>query len=102
MATADGTPGPDAEQSEAPVTFGQVDFATHILSLASSAMVALGQMPAPGSETLEPDVETARYLIDVIAMLEEKTRGNLDESEEKLLQSLLYDLRVAFVDARKR
>ncbi|HVV83275.1 MAG TPA: DUF1844 domain-containing protein [Kofleriaceae bacterium] len=77
-----------------------VDFATHVISLASSAMVALGRMPAPGSEEIEVDLDTARYLIDVIGMLEVKTRGNLDESETKLIQSLLYDLRVAFVDAR--
>lgn len=77
-----------------------VDFATHVISLASSAMVALGKMPAPGTDDIVTDLDTARYLIDVIGMLEVKTRGNLDESEEKLIQSLLYDLRVAFVDAR--
>jgi hypothetical protein len=77
-----------------------IDFATHVISLASSAMVALGQVPAPGGETDAVDLETARYLIDVIGMLEGKTRGNLEESESRLIQSLLYDLRVAFVDAR--
>mgnify|MGYP000435070944 CR=1 FL=1 len=47
-------------------------------------------------------LDTARHLIDVLGMLEHKTRGNLDESEQKLLQSLIYDLRVAFVDASAR
>ena len=84
------------------MALGQVDFATHILSLASSAMVALGQMPPPGAtETAPVDLETAQHLIDVLAMLEHKTRGNLDESEQRLLQSLLYELRVAYVDASK-
>lgn len=82
-----------------PQALGPVDFATHVLSLASSAMVALGTVPAPSGETMAPDLDTARYLIDVLGMLEDKTRGNLDESEQKLLQSLLYDLRVAFVDS---
>lgn len=78
-----------------------IDFSTHVLSLASSAMVSMGNVPAPGMDApTAPDLETARHLIDVLAMLEIKTRGNLDESEQKLLQSLLYDLRVAFVDAR--
>jgi hypothetical protein len=86
--------------SEPSVTLGAVDFSTHVLSLASSAMVAMGKTPAPGGETLAPDLETAKYMIDVLGVLEEKTRGNLDESEQKLLQSLLYDLRVAFVDAQ--
>jgi hypothetical protein len=88
-----------ADKAAPKVALGPIDFATHVLSLASSAMVAMGKMPAPGGETLEPDLETAKHLIDVLGMLEVKTRGNLDESEEKLLQSLLYDLRVAYVDA---
>ncbi|MBL8620640.1 MAG: DUF1844 domain-containing protein [Myxococcales bacterium] len=86
-------------ESEPPLALGPIDFSTHVLSLASSAMIALGRMPAPGGETLSPDLDTARHLIDVLGMLEQKTRGNLDESEQKLLQSLIYDLRVAFVDA---
>lgn len=86
-------------ESDPPVALGPIDFSTHVLSLASSAMIALGRMPAPGGDTLTPDLDTARHLIDVLGMLEQKTRGNLDESEQKLLQSLIYDLRVAFVDA---
>jgi hypothetical protein len=78
---------------------GPIDFSTHVLSLASSAMVALGTMPAPDGAKQPVDLETAKYLIDVLGMLEGKTKGNLDESETKLLQSLLYDLRVAYVDA---
>jgi len=81
---------------------GPIDFSTHILSLASSAMCELGAMPCPDGKTLALDLEAAHHLIDVLGMLEEKTRGNLDESEQKLLQSLLYDLRVAYVDAQKR
>ena len=78
---------------------GPIDFSTHVLSLASSAMVALGKMQAPGGEPIAIDLQDAKYLIDVLGMLEQKTKGNLDESEAKLLQSLLYDLRVAYVDA---
>lgn len=86
----------DPEPNVAP---DPIDFSTHVLSLASSAMIALGKMPAPGGEQIDVDLETAKHLIDVIGMLVEKTRGNLDESESKLVQSLLYDLRVAYVDA---
>jgi hypothetical protein len=89
-----------ADQSN-PVALGPVDFSTHVLSLASSALVAMGRMPAPGGEQVAKDLETAKALIDVLGMLEQKTKGNLDESEQKLLQSLLYDLRVAYVDASK-
>ncbi len=87
-----------AEQAQ---SLGSVDFSTHVLSLASTALIALGKMPGPDDDVLPVDLETARHLIDVLGMLEHKTKGNLDESEHKLLQSLIYDLRVSYVDAEK-
>ena len=88
---------PDREHALDPV-----DFSTHVLSMASTALIALGKMPAPDGAPHPVDLETARHLIDVLAMLETKTKGNLDEAEGKLLASLVYDLRVAFVDAQKQ
>jgi hypothetical protein len=86
-----------SEQAQAP---GPVDFTTHVLSLASSALIELGKMPGLHGEQHPVDLEAARHLIDVLSILEQKTRGNLDEAEEKLLASLIYDLRVAYVDAQ--
>ena len=86
--------------AEPQVALGPVDFSTHILSLASTALIALGKMPSPDGVEHPFDLETAKHLIDVLAMLEQKTKNNLDEAERKLLQSLVYDLRVAFVDAQ--
>jgi len=94
-------PGMFAAMADQPVALGPVDFSTHVLSLASSALIALGKMPAPDGAQHPLDLETARHLVDVLGMLEQKTKGNLDEAEQKLLQSLIYDLRVAFVDAQK-
>ncbi|CAN5407915.1 hypothetical protein BH11MYX1_BH11MYX1_48820 [soil metagenome] len=79
-----------------------VDFSTHVLSLASTALIALGKMPAPDGQSHPVDVETARHLIDVLAMLETKTKGNLEQAEQKLLASLVYDLRVAAVDVENQ
>jgi len=87
--------------AEPHVALGPVDFSTHILALASTALIALGKMPGPDGQDHPLDLETARHLIDVLGMLEQKTKNNLDEAEQKLLQSLTYDLRVAFVDAQK-
>jgi hypothetical protein len=84
------------------VALGPVDFSTHILSLASSALISLGKMPAPDGQPHPLDLETARHLVDVLGMLEQKTKGNLDEAESKLLASLIYDLRVAYVDAQPK
>lgn len=64
-------------------------------------MVNLGQVPAPGSEETMVDLPAAKQIIDILGLLEEKTRGNLDDSEEKLLKSLLYELRIHYVDAEK-
>jgi hypothetical protein len=91
-----------ADPQPPPVALGPVDFSTHVLSLASTALISLGKMPAPDGEPHPLDLETARHLIDVLGMLEGKTKGNLDEAEGKLLASLIYDLRVAFVDAQKQ
>jgi hypothetical protein len=87
-----------APMADQPVATAPVDFSTHVLSLASTALIALGKMPAPDGQPHPQDLETARHLIDVLAMLEVKTKGNLEESEAKLLASLVYDLRVAAVD----
>ena len=87
-----------AEQAHA---LGPVDFSTHVLSLASTALIALGKMPGPDGEAHPQDLETARHLIDVLGMLEHKTKGNLEEAEQKLIASLTYDLRVAYVDSEK-
>jgi hypothetical protein len=85
-----------------PSTLGPVDFSTHVLSLASTALIALGKMPGPDGKPHPIELDTAKHLIDVLAMLEDKTKGNLDEAEHKLLASLLYDLRVAYVDAQPK
>ena len=92
---------PSAEGDEAPTALPPLDFSTFILSLASTAMVHLGGLPRPDESAPEPDLPAAKQAIDMLNMLEEKTRGNLDDSEQKLLRSILYDLRVAYVDATK-
>jgi hypothetical protein len=91
-----------SHMADQPVAPAPVDFSTHVLSLASTALIALGKMPGPDGTSHPLDIETARHLIDVLAMLEQKTKGNLDEAETKLLASLIYDLRVAFVDAQPK
>lgn len=94
-------PGP-AESSEAKDearrALPDIDFATFILSMGSSALVHLGEMQAPDG-TSERDLPLAKQTIDLLALLQEKTQGNLDEAEDNLLRSLLYDLRIKYVDA---
>ena len=91
-------PGDTGERSELP----RIDFSTFVLSLAASAMVQLGLAPGLEGEKREsPDLAMARHTIDTIEMLVEKTRGNLDSDEERLLQSVLYEVRMSFVRAER-
>ena len=75
-----------------------LDFPTFLLSLGTSALVQLGEAPDPSSEQrLATDLAAARQTIDLLAILEEKTRGNLDAPEENLLKNLLRDLRMRYI-----
>jgi len=79
-----------------------VDFSTFVLSLATSALYHMGLGPDPSGETApEKNLPLARQTIDTLEMLEEKTRGNLDDQEAKLLESILYELRMDFVRAER-
>lgn len=79
----------------------RIDFTTFVLSLATSAMFHMGIAPGPeGEEASEPNLPLARQTIDTLEMLQAKTQGNLDEAEAKLLQSVLYELRMGYVKAR--
>ena len=84
-----------AESDDRPL----INFGNFALSLAHSALVAMGLVDHPELGKTEPDLESARQTIEILEMLQVKTRGNLDEEEEKLLTSLLYELRVSFVTA---
>lgn len=78
--------GADAELPE-------VDFSTFLLSLAHSALVHLGVAEPPPGEFAEVDLPLARQTIDLIALLSDKTKGNLTGAEERLLSQILDDLR---------
>jgi hypothetical protein len=78
-----------------------VDFHTFVLSLGSSALLHLGELEHPEGGEVEKDLPLAKHTIDILAMLQDKTKGNLTSAEDKLIESLLYDLRLRYVDASK-
>ena len=78
----------------------EIDFSTLVLSLATSAMVHLGAVPEAEGGTGEKNLPLAQQTIDTLHLLQEKTRGNLTDDENRLLQSVLYELRMSFVKAR--
>jgi hypothetical protein len=76
-----------------------VDFSTFVLSLGTTALYQMGVAPDPQTGAiLSADPLVAQQTIDTIEMLRDKTRGNLDEEERKLIDSLLYELRMRFVE----
>jgi hypothetical protein len=79
----------------------RVDFATFTLSLSHSALMHLGEAPNPDTGKVEKNLLLARQTIDLIGMLEEKTRGNLSGDEERLIGQILYDLRMRYVELSK-
>jgi hypothetical protein len=83
-------------------TLPAVDFHTFVLSLGSSALLHLGELEHPDMGAPQKDLPLAKHTIDILVMLEEKTRGNLTPAEEKLIASLLYDLRLRYVEAQKK
>lgn len=74
-----------------------VSFSTFILSLASSGLVQLGEVPNPETGKVEPDLVMARHTIDILSMLQHKTRECLDPDESRLMEGILYDLRMKYV-----
>ncbi len=76
----------------------QITFSLFVLSLSASAEIHMGRLPIPGTEKSGvPNLREAAHLIEVLAMLKDKTEGNLDEAEEQLLEAVLYDLRMQYV-----
>lgn len=91
----------DPEGHDADEALPHFDFTTFVLSLSHSALMHLGEAPNPETGTIESNLPLARQTIDLVAMLEEKTKGNLTGDEERLLGQILFDLRMRYVERSK-
>ena len=87
---------PGAAEPETPPRT-PIDFPSYILSYYTQGLVLLGEVPNPYTNKKEEDVEAARHTIDILAMLEQKTKNNLRPDEEQLLETVLYELRMKFM-----
>jgi hypothetical protein len=92
----------DAERAYSEVAQGKelpaVDFLNLVVSMSHSALLHLGDAPDPSTGSHEKNLPLARQTIDILAMLQEKTRGNLNGNEERVLSQAVYDLRMRFVE----
>lgn len=74
-------------------------FAEIINLITMQAIIGLGGLQGPGGQTIPPDLEVARHHIDLLAVLQDKTRGNLTPEEDRLLSATIHELRMRFVEA---
>ena len=96
----------DQEQTESSQEEGggesSISFPAFVLSLAHTAAVHFGDIPDPVSgQTAEANLPAARQMIDILSLIETKTRGNLTAEERQLMDQILYELRLRFVEAEK-
>ena len=77
----------------------EISFINFLFSLSTSALIQLGEIEDPISQKMVKDLPLAKQTIDLIGMLEKKTKGNLTPDEEKLMENILYDLRIRYVKA---
>jgi len=88
---------PEAELSDEPS-----GFETLVSYLSTTTMFQLGLIPGPGGERIPPDMPNTKRTIDLLQVLQEKTTGNLTPNESRLLDDVLYELRMTFVEMQKR
>jgi hypothetical protein len=91
------TPRQDTSVQQGPLP--EIDFTNFILSLSTSALIQLGEIQDPFTQNFAKNLPLAKQTIDLIGMLKEKTKGNLSADEEKVIEYVLYDLRMRYVKA---
>jgi Domain of unknown function (DUF1844) len=97
-------PAPDPSAQE-PAAHGigtspeePVSFSTFVLGLSTQALLHLGEIDDPATGRVERDLAAAKHVIDILGILKDKTRRNLEQAEERLLEAVLYDLRMKYVE----
>jgi len=80
---------------------GEPDFSFFVSTLSIQAAIALGEIPNPVTKLKEQNLNQAKLIIDTLAMLKEKTRGNLSTEEDSLIDNVLYELRMQYVSKMK-
>jgi hypothetical protein len=89
------------DEKEPEACLPEINFPTFIMSLNASALLNLGILDNPATGKKEINLSLAKQTIDILCLLEEKTRGNLSKDEESMLKNILYDLRIIYVKEKK-
>ncbi|MEN6464688.1 MAG: DUF1844 domain-containing protein [Syntrophaceae bacterium] len=104
-------PGPETGSSQETGTgrprrgeadYPPVTFSDFVVSLSTSVIYHFGDIPDPVSGKAEKNLVAAKQTIDILGILEQKTRGNLDENEKKLMEAILFELRMRYVKEKEK
>jgi|GEM_PF-1363989 len=99
----DGQPlAASAQEKQPQEVEPQLDFFNYIASLGFQAMIFLGEIPNPLSNQIDKNLKQAKFLIDTMAIIREKTTGNLTKEEAELLDGSIYELQLRYVEAVKK
>jgi len=95
------SPQAPAEDAAKTAEEPQLDFFNYIASLGFQTMIFLGEMPNPITNQVEKNLKQAKFLIDTLVILRDKTKGNLSKEEDDLLNGSIYELQLRYVDLSK-
>ncbi|OGP83811.1 MAG: hypothetical protein A2Y95_09390 [Deltaproteobacteria bacterium RBG_13_65_10] len=95
-------PSSEEARSESQTPPTPINFVTIILSLSSNTLIQLGEIPDPFTKKMEKNLIAAKQTVDILGLLEEKTKGNLTGEESQALETVLYDLRMRYLRASGR
>jgi hypothetical protein len=101
-AAADASPAAATDADHAHLlgdaAFAEMTFSTFVMGLTTQALMHLGEIPDPVDQQVAHDLPAAKQMIDLLGILRDKTKGNLDAAEDQLLKEVLYDLRMRYVE----
>ncbi|MBF0570393.1 MAG: DUF1844 domain-containing protein [Candidatus Omnitrophica bacterium] len=95
------SPKPSTDDAAQAGAEPQLDFFNYIASLGFQTMIFLGEMPNPMTNQVEKNLKQAKFLIDTLVILRDKTKGNLSKEEDDLLNGSIYELQLRYVDLSK-
>jgi len=101
-ASPSGGPAQEPKPSEEEASEPQLDFFNYVASLGFQAMIFLGEMPNPITNQTEKNLKQAKFLIDTLVLIRDKTTGNLTREESELLNGSIYELQKRFVEIAQK
>lgn len=102
QSTVSGDQSTESTRASERESLPEINFSAFVISLSTQALMHLGEIASPVSGKVEIDVPVAKQMIDILGMLKDKTRGNLNASEDRLMEDILFDLRMKYVEAVKK